>query len=328
MAALLSCSVFMYLVCSPRMSVLFPVLLKNDFMLTNSFIMFAAPLAIRPNVISNIGPIPATARVAMLANCFAPSLRPLNPSRIFPTNSIIGVTAFRNASPTGASFAFTSSIDFWNLYIGESETFFISRSDRIASSSAVSFAKPATLFAWLPSSITFLNNVEIRANWNLPNNCSIARARFSGSSVSKALAIPITVALTSPLLFSTIPLTLILKPARKSDAFLLGLIMDARPDLSALAPSDALIPPSFIAVRKNVRSSTLPPSCLTTGAAFGIAIVRSSIEVTVWFSTALRKSIFPASSSVDEPKAFVSDMVVSSAWFWSTLPSTASLLAC
>ena len=48
---------------------------------------------------------------------------------------------------------------------------------------------------------------------------------------------------------------------RNALAFADGLIKDARPDLSALAPSDALIPPSFIAVRKNARSSTSPPSC-------------------------------------------------------------------
>ena len=81
---------------------------------------------------------------------------------------------------------------------------------------------------------------------------------------------------------------LIPRPASISLAFLDGLIIEARPDLSALAPSDALIPPSFIAVMKNAKSSTDPPSCFTTGPAFGIAIVKSSIERTVWFSTALR----------------------------------------
>ena len=98
----------------------------------------------------------------------------------------------------------------------------------------------------------------------------------------------------SPLFASTIPLILTPRFPRKSLAFLDGLIKDARPDLSALAPSDALIPPSFIAVRKNAKSSTDPPSCFTTGPAFGIAVVKSSIDTTVWFSTALRKSIFPA----------------------------------
>ena len=89
--------------------------------------------------------------------------------------------------------------------------------------------------------------------------------------------------------------------------------MDARPDFSALAPSEALIPPSFIAVRKKAKSSTSPPSCLTTGPAFGIAIVKSEIAVIVSFSTALRKSILLASSSAATPKAFVTEIVVSKA---------------
>ena len=159
----------------------------------------------------------------------------------------------------------------------------------------------------------FWNNVDRRANWNLPNICSIALARLSGSSVSNALAKPTTVPLRSPALLFTIPLILIPSPASISAAFLEGLIIEARPDLSALAPSDALIPPSFIAVMKNARSSTSPPSCLITGAAFGIAIVKSSIDKTVWFSTALRKLILLASCSEDIPKAFCKDIVVSRA---------------
>ena len=145
--------------------------------------------------------------------------------------------------------------------------------------------------------------------------------------MSKALARAITVALTFPAFESTIDLILIPRLARNSLVFFAGLIMEARPDLSALAPSDALIPPSFIAVIKNARSSTSPPSCFTTGPAFGIAIVKSSIERTVWFSTALRKSIFDARSSAAKPKAFVREIVVSRACSCSTEPRTASLVA-
>ena len=79
--------------------------------------------------------------------------------------------------------------------------------------------------------------------------------------MSSACANPTTVALMSPLLASTIPLIFTPSSPRNLVAFVDGLINDARPDLSALAPSDALIPPSFIAVRKNARSSTSPPSC-------------------------------------------------------------------
>ena len=150
---------------------------------------------------------------------------------------------------------------------------------------------------------------------------------MSGSSVSSACANPITVFFISPLFASTIPFKLIPKPASIADTFLVGLIIAARPDLSALAPSDALIPPSFIAVRKKARSSTSPPSCFITGPAFGIAIVKSSIDTTVWFSTEFKKSIFVASSSADMPKAFVNDMVVSNACCCSTLPRTESLVA-
>ena len=116
----------------------------------------------------------------------------------------------------------------------------------------------------------------------------MARDLSSGASVSNALANPTTVPFKSPAFALTIPFILTPRFARKSDAFLDGLINAESPDLSALAPSDALMPPSFIAVKKNARSSTLPPSCLTTGAAFGIAVVISSIDRTVWFSTALR----------------------------------------
>ena len=116
-------------------------------------------------------------------------------------------------------------------------------------------------------------------------------------------------------------------PASMSLAFLLGLINDARPDLSALAPSDALMPPSFMAVKKNAKSSTDPPSCLTTGPALGIASVKSSIDTTVWFSTAFKKLILPARSSAAIPKALVTEIVVSKALSCSTFPRIANLVA-
>ena len=137
-----------------------------------------------------------------------------------------------------------------------------------------------------------------------------------------------TVFLILPAFPSTIALTLIPNPASISLAFLLGLINAARPDFNALAPSDALIPPSFIAVRKKAKSSTLPPSCLITGPAFGIATVKSSIFTTVWFSTALRKLILFLRSSAETPNAFVNEIVVSNAFPCSTLPRTESFVAC
>ena len=50
------------------------------------------------------------------------------------------------------------------------------------------------------------------------------------------------------------------KPWNFSTALSVGLIKDARADFNAFAPSDALIPPSRIAVRYKARSCTLPPS--------------------------------------------------------------------
>ena len=145
--------------------------------------------------------------------------------------------------------------------------------------------------------------------------------------MSRALANAITVPRTSPALASTIPLILIPSVAKNLLVFSAGLIKDARPDFRAFAPSEALIPPSFMAVMKKARSSMSPPSCLTTGAAFGMAIVISSIATTVWFSTALRKSIVPARSFASTPNAFIKEMVVSRACSCSTPPRTESLVA-
>ena len=79
--------------------------------------------------------------------------------------------------------------------------------------------------------------------------------------MSSAFAKSMTVDLTSPEFASTMPFMFTPRPAKNFEAFSDGLINEARPDLRAFAPSDALIPPSFIAVRKNAKSSTSPPSC-------------------------------------------------------------------
>ena len=59
----------------------------------------------------------------------------------------------------------------------------------------------------------------------------------------------------------------------------------------------------------------------------GTQTTKSSIAVTVWFSTALRKLIFPVNSSAAKPKAFVKDIVVVNACSCSTPPRTASFVA-
>ena len=70
--------------------------------------MLAAPLAIRPNIIKNIGPTAPTRVVATTVNCLAPALIWSNFFNSSAANSTIGVIAFKNSSPTGAKAA-------WNL---------------------------------------------------------------------------------------------------------------------------------------------------------------------------------------------------------------------
>ena len=257
-----------------------------------------------------------------------PSPRLENLSRSLPITWTIGVTASKNVFPIGAIETLSFSIDSLKLTPTEFSKTPNSRSDNIASSSIDAPARSKTLAAWVPSFVTFWNKVDSLENWNLPNSCSIARARFKGSRVSNALEKSITVFLMFPLLVSTIALMFTPSFPRNAAAFSDGLIKDARPDFKALAPSDALIPPSFIAVKKKARSSTDPPNCWTTGPALGIASVKSSIDTTVWFSTALRKLILLAKSSAATPKAFVTDIVVSSACSCSTPPRTARRVAC
>ena len=77
--------------------------------------MLATAFATKPNPIKRTGPTPASATVRIVKNFLLPSPRLLNLSRIFPTNSTIGVSAFKNCSPTGAIATLRSSIDFLNL---------------------------------------------------------------------------------------------------------------------------------------------------------------------------------------------------------------------
>ena len=87
-------------------------LLKTPLTKANPFIRFATPLAIKPKVISNIGPRPATKPVVFTINCFMPGSSLLNDlSRSVP-KLISGVIAFMNSSPTGASSFLKSSIAF------------------------------------------------------------------------------------------------------------------------------------------------------------------------------------------------------------------------
>ena len=85
--------------------------------------------------------------VITVKNFLLPSPKLLNFSNIFVANSTIGVSAFKNCSPTGAIVTFKSSIDFLNLYVVVFSIFPNSRSERIANSSVVADANSKTLDA-------------------------------------------------------------------------------------------------------------------------------------------------------------------------------------
>ena len=87
---------------------LFIDVLKN----VNILITFATPLAIRPKPIRNTGPITPAIAVRPTTNCFAPASNSLNFLRMLVPNSRTGVTAFRNASPSGTRVTFISSTAF------------------------------------------------------------------------------------------------------------------------------------------------------------------------------------------------------------------------
>ena len=75
---------------------------------------------------------------------FAPAERLLNLSNMFPTNSTIGVTASKNALPTGTRAIFKSSTLFLNLFIEESAVIPNSFSDNDERSDTDEFAKSRT----------------------------------------------------------------------------------------------------------------------------------------------------------------------------------------
>ena len=129
-------------------------------------------------------------------------------------------------------------------------------------------------------------------------------------AVPKSVIIPIM----SPLFLATRASMSMFIKAICSLALFVGLIKEARPDLRPLAAFSAVTPPSRIAVIITAKSSTSPPSPLTTVATLGIARDMSSIVKIVWFSTAFKKSIFDANSSLVTANAVCKEMVVSSAW--------------
>ena len=92
------------------------------------------------------------------------------PSRTF----IILVPIFKNCSPTTARSAFKVSKALLYLPDADSVICANSRPAIFARSAELVFIKSRTCSVWLPCLPKFSNNAFIRANWNLPNNCSIA----------------------------------------------------------------------------------------------------------------------------------------------------------
>ena len=97
--------------------------------------MFAAPLAIKPNAINNVGPIMPTRVEAITINFFVPSPRLLNFSRSPATAFTIGVTASKNVLPIGAIVSFKLSTAALKFVPTAFSIVFNSRSDKMASSS-------------------------------------------------------------------------------------------------------------------------------------------------------------------------------------------------
>ena len=167
------------------------------------------------------------------------------PSIAFNTNVLI----FKNDSPAAAMSAFTDSRALLYCPDADSVICFISRAEMFARSCVLAFIKSKTCSVWLPCFPRFSNKADILANWNFPNNCSIAFDLLNGSRLSNAFCKDIIVPVKSPAFDDTIPAKSIPNPLNISFATLVGLIRDANADLIAFAPSEAFTPPSFIAVR-------------------------------------------------------------------------------
>ena len=159
----------------------------------------------------------------------------------------------------------------------------------------------------------FWNRAPILAYWYLPNTLDSSTCWSGPESFCNALENSVISPMKSPLFSWAIFFMLMPYDSATADAALVGDIRLAKPDFRAFAPSAALTPPSRIAVSNTDKSSMLPPSPLMTGATRGIACVMSSRLVIVWFSTALRKFVFAASSSLETPNADCILIVASSA---------------
>ena len=109
------------------------------------FTKLAIPLANRPNVIIATGAMSPRTVTTLVTNDFAPASISLNFLRMSVPNSMSGVIILINSTPRGAKDSCSLSIAFSSLNIGDSSTFFSSRSDRIANCSADAFESSRTL---------------------------------------------------------------------------------------------------------------------------------------------------------------------------------------
>ena len=88
----------------------------------------------KPTVINKTGPRPATTAVSVTIIFLVFSLKPSNLFNTFVINSAIGVTAFKNCSPSGIRDSFRFSTAPLNLFIADSEVMPNSFSASVASS--------------------------------------------------------------------------------------------------------------------------------------------------------------------------------------------------
>ena len=170
-------------------------------------------------------------------------------SKILVTTLINVVLIAKNWFPTVASWAFNPSTALLYLPDADSVTAANSRSASAPRSAVEAFIKSKTCKVWLPCFPKFSKRAFILANWNLPKRFSIACCFCNGFNWSKASCNASKVFVVLPALSLTIASKSMPNDLNWPTALSVGLIKEARPDLSAFAPSAALIPPSRIAVK-------------------------------------------------------------------------------
>ena len=185
--------------------------MKRDFIWNIPFTTYPKKLARTPVNIIN-GP------AAAVINPRNPrtSLRGLGSllvNLIIPSTTFINVVLiFKNCSPIDARSAFNPSTARRYLPEADSVTCANSRPAIFARSCELAFIKSITCNVWEPCFPRLANNAFIRANWNLPNSCSIACCFCSGFNLSNAPCSSKIVPVRFPAFFVTISFKLIPNP--------------------------------------------------------------------------------------------------------------------